>query len=152
MSFKVLRPQLKTLLQNTGKFVEVSDAPKLQFDGYPAAWVRPSSNDNNYETTSENVRVYTFDVGVVYSTKDGNSINKVDDATAALEEVVDTVLDAFDQEDLKGSSQRVLGLGLPADYTFLNVFATPAQWGEVEGQNLLVATLTVRVRISVDVS
>lgn len=148
MSFNTLRPQIATLLDSLSGIHEVSSTPKLKFGGYPAAYVIPSSNENDYETTSENVRVYAFNIRLFYETKDTG----IEDALDKLEGIVDTVIDTFDQEDLKDSSSRTVGLNLPSGYTFINMFAHPSVWGEVEGEQLVFAEIGVKVRISVDIS
>ena len=148
MSWSTLRGQVKNVLDTVTAIQEVSSAPKIKFTGYPAAYVVPSDNTGDYETTSENVRTYAFIVRIFYETK----ATGVADALDALEDIVDSVLDAFDKEDLKGSSTRLLGINLPTGYTFLNVWATPSSWAELPGENLIMAELKVAVRVSVDVS
>lgn len=148
MSWQVIRPQIKTLLDTITTLQEVSQVPKIKFDGYPAAHIMPSENSSDYETTSENIRTYAFTVRVFYETKQ----TTMENALVALEEVVDSVIDKFDQEDLKGSTTRTIGIGLPADYTFLNIFAVPNRWGVLSEDQLIMAEITVRVRISVDIS
>ena len=148
MSWAILRPQIKTLLDTVDTLQEVSSSPKIRFDGYPAAHIVPSENSGDYETTSENVRTYSFMLRTFYETKS----TSVGDALTALEEVVDSVIDLFDQEDLKGSDTRTVGIGLPANYTFLNIFATPGSWGELPEDQLIMAEIVVRVRISVDIT
>jgi hypothetical protein len=148
MSWAILRPQVKDVLDTIGTLQEVSDSPKIRFSGYPAAHVVPSENTNDYETTSENIRTYAFTVRVFYDTKE----TPIEDAFSALEEVVDNVIDAFDQEDLKGGSTRKLGISLPAKYTFLNVLASPGNWGELTEEQLIMAEIKVKVRVSVDIS
>lgn len=148
MSWLVLRPQIKTLLQTITTLQEVSGSPKIKFNGYPAAHIVPSENSNDYETTTENVRTYTFAIRVFYETKD----TSIEDAMTGLEEVVDSIIDLFDQEDLKTSATRTVGLGLPSNYTFLNIFAIPNAWGELPEDQLIMAEITVKVRISVDIT
>lgn len=148
MSWLILRPQLKTLLDTIDTLQEVSKAPKIKFSGYPAAHIVPSENSGDYETTSENIRTYAFTVRIFYETKQ----TAIEDALVALEEVVDSVIDKFDQEDLKGATSRVVGIGLPTGYMFINIFATPNRWGVLSEDQLIMAEITVRVRISVDVS
>jgi hypothetical protein len=147
MSWKTLRPQIATLLETLDTFQEVSNAPKIKFNGYPAAHIVPSDNESDYETTTENVRTYAFMVRVFYETK----TTDIPDAYEALEDIVDDVLDLFDQEDQKGVSTRTVGMSLPSRYTYLNIWAVPAGWGEVPGEELIMAQLSVRVRISVDI-
>ncbi len=147
MSFQVLRPQIGTLLETLDTIQEVSNSPKIKFTGYPAAHVVNSDNESDYESTTENVRTYAFMVRVFYETK----VTGVGDSLEALEKIVDSVLDLFDQEDQKGVSTRTVGVDLPARYTFLNIWATPSAFGEVEGEELIMAQLAIRVRISVDI-
>lgn len=146
MSWQILRPQIATLLETVSDIQEVSSSPKIEFGGYPAAHVVPSDSSGEYETTRENVRTYSFTVRLFYETKHSG----VPQAYEALEAIVDSVLDLFDQEDQKGST-RVVGKDLPARYTFLNIWAAPAQWGEFPDQELIMAQINVRVRVSVDI-
>jgi len=148
MSFTTLRPQIKTLLETITAIQEISLIPKAKFSGYPAATVTPSENSADYETTTENIRVYAFIVRLFYETKDSG----IGEAIIALEAVVDSVLDKFDQEDYKGSTTRVIGIGLPSGYTFLNLFAHPSNWGELPEEALVMAEITVRIRISRDIT
>lgn len=127
---------------------EVSSTPKLKFSGYPSGYVIPSTNSGDYETTKENVRTYAFLVRLFYETKHTG----VGEALSRLEKVSDSVLDAFDDEDQKGTATRTIGIGLPAAYTFLNVWAVPTTWGELPEDALVMTELSVRVRVSVDVS
>ena len=148
ISFYTLRPQIKTLLETISTIQEVSGTPMAQFSGYPACYVVPSENEADYETTRENVRVYAFMVRVFYETRDtGIAV-----ALPALESLVDTILDTFDKEDLKTSATRTVGVGLPTGYTFLNIFAHPVSWGEVTAENLIMAELSIKIRISIDIN
>ncbi len=148
MSWKIIRPQIATLLSTITDIQEVANVPKIRFDGYPAAYVVPSENDADYETTKENIRTYAFIVRLFYETKQGG----VGNAISSLEGIVDSVLDAFDKEDLKGMATRTLGIGLPVGYTFINVWATPSNWGELPDEQLVMAEIKVKVRVSIDVS
>lgn len=148
MSWQILRPQIVTLLNTVNTLAEVSPTPKVQFNAYPSAHVVPSDNDSDYETTAENVRQYAWTVRVFYETKNGG----IENAYTALEQVVDAVVDLFDQEDLKTGNNRTVGVGLPANYTYLNIFAVPSRWAEVPEVELLMAEIIIRVRISVDVT
>lgn len=147
ISWQTIRPQIGTLLETLSTIQEVSTSPKIKFSGYPAAHIVPSTNEADYETTTENVRTYAFLVRIFYETK----VTGIGSALEALEKIVDSVLDLFDQEDQKGATTRTVGVSLPARYTFLNIWAVPTGWGEVDGEELIMAQLSVRVRISVDI-
>ncbi len=148
MSWNVLRPQVKALIDTISEIHEVSSDPKIKFGGYPAAYVVPSDNDADYETNKENTRTYAFIVRIFYETKQTG----ISDALDALEDIIDSILDAFDQDDLKGASDRVIGVSLPARYTYLNAWATPSVWSEVVGEELIMSEVRVRVRLSVDIT
>lgn len=148
MAWATLRSQVKTLVEANSDIQEVVGYPKIKFNGYPAAYVVPSDNSGDYETTQENIRTYAFLVRVFYETKQSG----VETAISALEGIIDDLLDAFDQEDLKGASSRTLGISLPTGYTFINVWATPAQWSEIVGEELIMAELRVRLRVSIDIT
>lgn len=148
MSWNTLHAQVQDVVETVANIQEVSLTPKLRFTGYPAAYIVPSSNEGDYDTSSENIRTYAFRVVFFYETK----VKGIAGAIAALRPIVDAAIDAFDQEDLKGSTDRLLGISLPAAYTFINVWATPVQWGELPEEELVTAELLVRVRLSVDIS
>lgn len=148
MSWKTIRPQINTLIDTIAKVYEMKDTPGLDFNGYPAAHVLPSDNTADYETNKENVRTYAFIVRVFYETKKIG----VQTALDRLEDAVDDILDAIDQEDLKGASTRTLGVNLPARYTYLNVYATPGAFFQIPDLELIFAEVTIRVRVSVDVT
>lgn len=147
MSWRIIRPQIKTLLETSDNFGEVSSFPKLKFDAYPAAYIVPSDNASAYETTHENQRIYAFTLRMFYETKSTG----VDTGLANLETIVDEILDLIDLEDLK-SSDRTIAKNLGSNKTFLGIEAAPTGWGEVPEESLLLAEITIRVRISVDVS
>ena len=148
MSWQTLRPQVKTLIDSISTIQEVVGYPKIKFRGYPAANVTPSDNTADYETTTENVRTYVFNVRLFYETKKKG----IEGSLEALEKIVDSVLDKVDQEDLKGSTTRTVGVSLPSGYTFLNIWATPAAWGQIDGEALLMADLTIGIRLSRDIA
>jgi hypothetical protein len=147
MSFSVIRPQIKSLLQTVTKIQEVKGYPSLKFSGYPACYVIPSDNEADYETNRENQRVYAFIVRFFYETKNSG----VENALTAMEDLIDTILDTLDREDLKGSDTRTIGLSLPTGYTFLNIYAHPSKWGELLDENLLMSEVIIKVKVSIDV-
>ena len=148
MSWTTLRPQIKALLDTSSYLAEVSQAPKIKFNNYPSAHVVPSDNDSDYETNTENIRSYAFVIRVFDTSKDQG----VENAMLAIEEVLDELLDMFDQEDLKPASTRLVGVNLPSNYTYINLWAVPGTWGEVPEEQLLMAEIRVSVRLSVDIT
>lgn len=153
MSWQTIRPQIGTLLESVQvdgnqAIQEVFDTPKLKSTGNPFAYVVPSDNSAEYETTTENQRVYAFIVRVFYQTKNIT----IAEAQQRLEKVVDAVIDKFDQDDQKGGADRTVGMNLPTGYTFLSILAHPSEWGELPGESLLMAEIRVQVKLSIEVN
>lgn len=146
--WSTIRPEVGTLLETLTTIQEVSSTPKLKFSGYPACYVVPSENTADYETQTENERIYAFIIRVFYETK------KIGMAAAMnrLDGIVDQIIDVFDKDDQKGASDRTVGVSLPAGYTFLSILATPSAWGEIPGEGLIMAEITVKIKVSRDVS
>ncbi len=148
MSWNTLRSQIATLVGGVSGIQEFASYPKLKFSGFPAGYVVPSESSGDYETTKENIRTYAFQVRLFYETKNTG----IEAALDSLEDIVDTVMDALDQEDLKTAASRTLGVNLPSGYTYINVYAQPSTWGEVTGEDLIYAEIRIQVRISRDVT
>lgn len=149
MSWKTLRPQIYQLLDTnkaTVGLAEVHPVPKLNFSAYPASEITPSGHENGYDTTSENKRIFEWKVRLFYEIHDGG----IENAILAMEELVDNVVDLFDQENEQGED-RIVGVNMPARYTFINIQATPGQWFKTEDEQLLFVELTVRIVVTVDV-
>lgn len=148
MSWQIIRPQVGALLATIPEIQEVVSYPKIKFGGYPAGYVVPSENEGDYETNKENIRTYAFIIRLFYETKQDG----IENAIKALEGLLDSVLDKFDKEDLKGADTRTLGMDLPTGYTFLNVWASPSNWGELPDEQLIMAEVRVRIRVSIDIT
>ena len=150
MSFGIFRTQLNTLFTNNKGALnvqEVKSGPEMNFTGYPAINITPADNEAVYETTSENARVYGFNVGVFYDTKNTG----LNEAIDRVEEVVDAVINLLDEEDLN-SSNTIGQSGLPSTYTYLMMSANPSAWGKTEDEALVFAMIEVRILVSIDIS
>ena len=104
-----------------------------------------SDNENEFETTSENQRIYAWKIRVFYETKDSGVSGAID----ALMPVVDDVMDKIDQEN--DAAVRTVGTSMPSRYTFINILATPGAWYTVEDGNVIYNEFTVRIKVSVSV-
>jgi hypothetical protein len=151
MSWATISTQVYNLI-NTNKVSlgirEVYSFPKYNFGGYPSCNVTPSENESDYETTTENTRSYIFIVRIFDETKNQG----IDQALSNLRTVADALIDKVDEEDKKPGSTRTIGVSLPAGYVYIDVWATPGTWGQVDNENLVFCEVKVKVRISVDVS
>lgn len=140
MAYTEIKNQIITKLQGISNLQEVVDSWEYKFTGYPAANVTPTEGEANYETTVENERIYNLDVNLIYGSDD------IDTAKNALLDLVDYVLDTFDQD------QTLTGISLPVGYTIITINPAFAGWSEIESRKYLVATVRLRIRVSVDIT
>lgn len=112
--------------------------------GNPAAVVVPSSNENEFHTTEENVRIYAFEI-ILYVKR--SSSKTFEDAEDRMRNLVETVVDDLDKDYFLENLQT------PAGYTFINWFAAPSAWGYAgETDEYRVATINLQARVSVDLN
>lgn len=150
MSWSTLNTNLYNLLNDNKTALglqEMYSYPELAFVGYPAAHMNPSEQENDYETTSENMRTYAFKLRLFETIKDQG----IDAALTTLRTVADNVIDKIDQENELNSGMTI-NANLPARYTFINIVATPSNWGQTDDEQLVFNELTVRIKVSVDVT
>jgi len=149
MSWTVLQDEIYDLINDNSDALniqQVSKWPKLTFTGYPAVTVTPANNASKFEDTKDNERIYSFDVRVFYETKS----SKISGALTGLLQVVDDVIDKFDQEN--DAATRTIGVNMPAKYTFINLLAVLGDWFNVEDGNVIFHEFKVMVKVSVDIT
>ncbi|MHA1225122.1 MAG: hypothetical protein ACTSR2_01000 [Candidatus Hodarchaeales archaeon] len=138
MAFEPIRNQLKTKLESIDSIQEVHDYPTEEFGGFPAAIVKSTRNDAEFQTTTQNQRVYIFTVYILQEIE-SQDIRK---ARRIIEGVVDDVIEAFDQDQL------LTGISLPSNETMIISFPVLSQiW---EDPKYVVAELEVRVVVQFD--
>ena len=150
MSWNTFKTQVYNLVNNnktTLGIQEVYAYPRVNFDGYPSVSLFPSDNTNDYSTTSENERIYAWRIRLFNEVKDQG----LEAALDALYPVADDLIDKFDQENELDSGQTI-GVSLPARYTFINIFAIPGAFGEIEDENLAYTEMILKIKVSVDVT
>lgn len=150
MSWNTLTTQIYNLINNNKTALgiqEVYSYPRIKFDGYPGASIFPSDNANAYETTIENERIYVWKLRLVDETKEQG----IEQALSNLYTVADNVAFKIGQENELDTGQTI-GQNLPANHMFINIFASPSLWGQIEDENFVFNELTIRIRVSVDVS
>lgn len=148
MSWATLRPEIQTLIGQISGIAEVSALPKTDFDGFPAVTITPSDLSSDYETATENLRVYAFQVRVFYRPQGSETVG---DAIDAVEETVDAIIDKLDKEGAPGVT-RTIGAGLPANSQILDIEPVIGPWGYSQDLGMVVAEVSVRIKISFDIS
>lgn len=136
--------KLKAILDANTLLQVVYPYEREDSSGTPFASITPSGNENAYQTTTENERVYAFLIRLFVERKGQTT---VEDCETTMRELVDSVLNDLD------SNHRMSGLQTQTGYTFLFLDAAPSAWGYVGRENeYRVAEITVRVHFSVDIN
>lgn len=127
-----------------------------KFEGDPVAIIVPSYNESDYNTTEENMRVYSFAVTLFVKR---TSPRNPSDADKIMRGLVKRVIDTFDKyytlraTGTDGSSTPGGAIENSAGYTFISLFATPSAWGySGDMDEYRTAEITVRCRVSVSLS
>jgi hypothetical protein len=99
--YRTISNEIKAVLLATDVFADIRDYPTNVFTGFPAAAFYPSSTPSDYATQKQNRRDYVFTLQIFALLKDPD--RKIDVVLPALQDLVDTVMDALDStEDLNG--------------------------------------------------
>jgi hypothetical protein len=135
--------KLKTLFGTITQIQEIYDYEVNKFNGDPALVIVPSGNAADYESTTENRRVYAFKVlAVVDRTTRADT-----EAERVLRSIVDKLLNVIDK------NWSLSGLVLPAGYAMLFTEALPSVWGYIDRENIYrVAEITIRVHLDCDIN
>jgi len=140
MSFVSIRNQIISKLESINDIQYVYPYPTEDFGGYPCAMVKSDRNESDYETTTENIRSYIF---TIYLMQESEHADRRE-ARRILENLVDQVIDAFDQD------QFLDGLSLPSSETMVGI--RPALSDIVEEEKYVTAQVGLVVRISFDIN
>ena len=142
--YQKLRDAIASKLTGIAGFKEAHRFPKLEFNGFPAVAVEPSDLESEWETNSELERTYSFNLHIYYETKRSGN----DTALDKLYNILDTVLDAFDEDQtLTGE-----GLSLPAGNSILTINPSNQGWEGLSDNELIHAKVLLTIKISTDIS
>ena len=141
-TYQTIRDKIRDKLLTITAIQEVARYPKREFSGYPAVVLVPAEGDSDWETNNEDQRVYAFDLQIFYETKGiGN-----DEALDRLYNVVDEILDNFAED-------KVLdGISLPTKITMITANPVSAGWESLGDDELLMAKISIKVLVSVDIT
>lgn len=141
--FKVLKNKIVAMVKTSALIQEAFDYEVEEFSGDPACTITASENSGDYNTTDENVKIYSFYIRV-YVNRDTRAKKKADEV---LTEVVDDLMNIFDKD------YTMSGIIAPTGYTFINSFALPSRWGYAGREDIYrVAEMQIRCRVSVDLN
>lgn len=144
----ILLNAIAKILEDNPLMKEVFKWEVEEFKNDPSCTVTPSENTSDYNTTEENIRIYAFTIRlfvnrtVLVSGKDTKS-----EADRKMRNLVDSILDDFDKQYYLPNIQN------PTGYTFINLFATPSQWGYAGRESEFRACeIKIQCRVSVDLN
>jgi hypothetical protein len=142
------KTKLQTLLETCNLLQVVYPYEREDATGTPFATITRSAKENDYQTTSENHRVYSYLIRLFVERKGkAGGVSNPNDCEAAMDALEDAVIDILDK------NHRLSGLVMNTGYTYLFMEAVPSVWGYVGRENeYRVAELTIRVHFSVDVN
>jgi len=138
-----LNQKIKEILIANTALADVYDHEAEEMKGDPVALITASGNESDYYTTTENARIYAFNIRLLVdrTARDDHEAERV------LRELVDTVIDDFDK------NYTLTGITNQTGKTFMNLEALPSDWGYIEGQVVYrFADITVRCKVLVDVN
>ena len=130
-------------LTGTGQPLQVAyDYPRKDLEGYPAAIFFPASFTNQYDSTTENKKEYTFSIFLLTETRVMGLQNAYN---TAMPELVDDVIAKFDEDWNQG--QTTIG-----EHRVWWTIASGA-WAlvEAEKETYLQAELTLTVSFNTNV-
>lgn len=141
--FDKISTSLFTLLKANSLLQSCYNYEASKLEGFPALTLTPSSNENEYATTTENRRVYAFVIRLYVER--GSDPTGENSCENTMRELVDTVLDDLD----KNHSDLVIDS--ETGYTFLMMRAAPSQWGYAGRENeMRVAEIRVQLHYDID--
>lgn len=147
-TYRQLRDNIKTLMDGVERIQATYSSPRFKFKGFPAAFVVPSGNEADFLTTNDNQRMYAYKVWV-FAEYDQTGH---EDAYSELMECVEELVNTFDLQEDPDAESRSMADGLADAFTLLAVMASPGQFVLDEEAKLLAAQVTVRCKVSVDLT
>lgn len=141
--FDKISTALFNLIKSNAKVQSAYEFEASNLEGFPALTLTPSGNENDYSTTTENRRVYSFVVRLYVQR--GSTGTDESQSENTMRELVDTVLDTIDK------NHSAISIDSQTGYTFLFMQATPSQWGYAGRENeMRVAEVKISLQFDID--
>lgn len=145
-----LKNKITAMLAANNLIQQVYDYEVSEFGGDPAVTITPSANDSDYRNTTQNRRIYAFDIRVWVKRGDPRNDKEAEDV---LTELVDSIIDDFDKYYTLGTGSPGAALVLPTGYTMIKVYAMPSAWMYGERETIYrIAEIKIKCDVDVDVT
>ena len=124
---------------------------ELNPSGWPCVWVKTADLQGTFATTSENRRIYSYDITAILTLgenfiKDG-SVQREEYAENVLAEVTDQIVNIFDDTSF---ISELNGIYTSGDTTVLFVEAADARWGEIDMQSGKAKAIQISLLVHTD--
>lgn len=147
-TYLTLEKNLHAVVDGISRLQEVHRRPTFQFNGFPAAFVAPSNNENQFLTSNDNQRIYAFVVWIFVEYDQTNPQTAFDEIMECSQEVIDAV----DKQENPENASRSMADNLGAGTTLLAVMAAPGQVVPDIEEKMIGAMVTVRCKVTVDLT
>lgn len=143
--YRTIKDRLIVKLQAVSALQEIKTQKTFDFTGFPSCFIVPAEGSSDYETNTEDTRIYAYECHIFYQYDQQKTA--VADALDNLYDVCDDVLDSFaeDKQLLTPSA-----MSLPSGKTMIEVRPVFAGYEEIPEKELLKAIIKLSVIISVD--
>lgn len=108
-AIKNIKKGIMTNIAAVTSINKVYDHEKLNPDGFPCAFVTFNGTDNEFYTTAENKRIYTYRVLILAQIgQDTSNTAIVEQAEQTIEDCVGDILDAMDSDITLDNNSQVI--------------------------------------------
>lgn len=139
---ETLTEKLTALLNSTNLFAAIYSFESNEFKEDPVVTITPSDNESDYRTTSENRRVYAFNVRLFVQRTEPRTDTETE---RILRGLVDRAIDTFDK------NYTLSGLVVPTGYTMIMVEAAPSNWFYME-REVVYRVAEIKLKIHMDIN
>lgn len=138
-----VKKSLKQKIEALSTIQKAYGYPELQPDGWPAVWVLPANMDGEFTSTTENRRIYAFNLTVMFPI--GQDFDKSSGMTK--EEYAESVV-ANAMEQIINDVDTDFELASNASVLFIN--AADAEWGTVEYSGGVAKAVQITLMVNLD--
>jgi len=141
-TYRIIKNKMIAKLQGISTLQEVKTEKTFDFTGFPSAFIIPTEGSGDYETNTEDERIYAFECHIFYQYD--RQKTAVADALDNLYDVCDDILDSFAED------KQLSGISLPTGKMLIDTRPVFAGYEEIPEKELLKAIIKLSVHISVD--
>lgn len=139
-TYRILRDNIVTLMGELDTMQEIHRRPTFDFHGFPAAFVVPVGNDNEFSDTHNNLRTYTYKIWIFVEYDEAGAEKAYNNLMDCCEEV----LNIIDVQTNPDAPSVIMQTGLESGVELLKVEAALGSIVPDADQKMMGAEVTVR--------